>query len=214
MRAPTLAKRGCFASIQSTGAPRTVLPDQQFSQHPRLHLVGNAGSGKSYILTFGYLQAAQALLTDLSRSLPLFLDLGHDLLTNMDVCRSLDYQSNGLFSRATQEHGPGCALFLDGLDEAQRKNTLFINDLRCFIQQHGDRLPQVVIACRRAAWKPEWFLSTDSTPAAVYHSDYLGEDVYAEIIPEPEARKQFFRQCETLGISALLETPFDGFYLA
>src|SRR5262245_41702335 len=41
-----------------------VLEDRELEKQPYLFLIGNAGSGKSYVLTFGYLEAAQHFLHD------------------------------------------------------------------------------------------------------------------------------------------------------
>src|SRR5262249_1448690 len=70
-----------------------------------------------------------------------------------------------------------------------------------------------VIACRRAAWNPDWFKGLSIRPE-VFHADYLADKDYAQIIPEQDSRRGFFDSCGELGISELLDNPFDGFYLA
>jgi hypothetical protein len=190
-----------------------LVGDTELGRRPHMLLVGNAGSGKSFVTAFTYSRAADALLVDPSAPFPILLDLGHNLPSDLDLARGLNHRSRGLFSRALTEHAPGCALFLDELDLVLRVSHLFINDLRIFLQAHWDRLAQVLVTCRRAAWEPEWF-SSGTTPLAAYHADQLDEDAYAQILVDEATRREFFGQCQTLGISVLLDTPFDGFYLA
>ena len=190
-----------------------ALDDRELARQPRLCVIGNAGSGKSSVLTFGYLEAVQHFLHSPSAPLPFFVDLGKDLPTDFNIERTLRAKYAGLFQRAHSESSAGCALFLDGLDEVLQKTPYFINDLTFFLKEHQPCLARVVLACRRAMWHAEW-LTQDPVRLVVYHTDYLDEDAYAQILPDQTTRHAFFVRCHILGIASLLESPFDGFYLA
>lgn len=193
-----------------------ILEDQELQRQPYVLLIGNAGAGKSLVLTYGYVSAIRQFLAAASAPFPLFLDLGNDLPTALDnasIERALEHRNGKFFKRALSEVPSGSALFLDGLDEVLRRAPRFINDLKFFLEDHKDKLKQIVVACRRAVWSPEWF-TRSPVELVVYTADHLGWEEYAQILPEAPVRQAFFEQCDTLGISTLLETPFDGFYLA
>lgn len=212
----TTMARALHRLRERQGRNDDVIEDRELELQPYLLLIGNAGSGKSFILIFGYIQAAQRFLNDPSAPFPFFLDLDNDLLSELSVEsieRALDYKHSRLFHRALTESPAGGALFLDGLDEVLRRSRFFINDLQIFLDKHWRNLKRIAIACRRAAWSPEWF-SKDPVRLAVYHADHLGWEEYAQVLPESASRQSFFEQCDALGISSLLDTPFDGFYLA
>lgn len=195
------------------GSANDLLDDRELAKKRDLLLIGNAGSGKSFVLIFGYIQATRRFLGDSSAPFPLFLELGSGLPHDLDIERALDSKYDRFFRRALTEHPSGCALFLDSLDEVLRISRLFINDLEQFLQAHRPLLKQVVVACRRPAWSPDWF-SRDPIKLPVYHVDYLGDEVYSQILQSATDRRRFFEHCASIGISALLDTPFDGFYLA
>ncbi|HJY83004.1 MAG TPA: hypothetical protein VKK81_18215, partial [Candidatus Binatia bacterium] len=198
---------------ESTG---DLLEDQELDKQPRLLLIGDAGSGKSFILAFAYLQAAQRFLKNLSAPFPLFLDLDKDLPTQLNIQgleEALEYKHKGFFRRALTESPTGYAFFFDSLDEVLQTAPRFVNDLEFFLQKHHERLTHVLVACRRAMWNPQRF-STGLAQLAVYHADHLGWEEYAQILPDRTSQQAFFTQCNDLGIESLLETPFDDFYLA
>ena len=190
-----------------------ILEDQNLEKEPNLALIGNAGAGKSFILEYGYTKAIQRFLDDLAAPFPLFLKLGQQLPTSLDIESALNSQYQQLFQRSLTEHDSGCALFLDGLDEVLQDTSRFLVDLQIFLQKHASYLKQTVVACRRAAWHSDWF-SEGSFPLVVYHVDYLDREVYAQILPARTTRQSFFDQCAAIGVLDLLDSPFDGFYLA
>jgi hypothetical protein len=193
-----------------------VLPDSQLSDYPRLVIIGDTGSGKSYVVQRAYSNAVNAFLHTSDAPFPCFLDLYKHLSSRHSIEDALDYHYPGLFRRAQKEHEPGCALFLDTLDERlsnEPNHFDFINRLLFFFEDHRESLATIVIACRRAAWNPAWFSSSDVS-WAVYHADYLGFEDYAGIIPEGTARQEFFSHANALGIADLLGLPFFGFDLA
>lgn len=190
-----------------------LLADKNLGQHPYLLLIGNSGSGKSLVIAFSYLQALEQVLHNPSAPFPLFLDLGTDLLSDLDIGRALEWKHKGFFQMALAEHPGGVSLFLDSLDDVLSTNHRFINDLIHFLERYNERLVRIVVACRRAAWVSEWF-TRDPIRLEVYHADYLDEDTYKQILPDADRHSEFIRECQTLGISSLLDTPFDGFYLA
>jgi hypothetical protein len=205
-----------FRKDQGTDTEDEVLEDREFERQPYVLLLGNAGSGKSFVLAFACTQAIQRFLSNPASPFPLFLDLDKDLPTTLSVQSiedTLNFHHNGLFKHACTEASGRYALFLDGLDEVLRRSRPFINDLQMFLQKHWTHLAQVIVACRRPAWSPDWFATTP-VQLSVYHADDLGWQEYAQILPETAMQQEFFQQCHALGIAALLDTPFDGFYLA
>ena len=190
-----------------------ILEDQNLEKEPNLALIGNAGAGKSFTLEYGYTQAIQRFLDDPAAPFPLSLKLGQELPSSLDIASALNSRYEQLFQRSLTEHASGGALFLDGLDEVLQGTPKFIVDLQIFLQKHASYLKQTVVACRRAAWRSDWF-SKGSSPLAVYHVDYLDKEVYAQILPARTTRQSFFDQCAAIGILDLLDSPFDGFYLA
>ena len=190
-----------------------ILEDQNLEKEPNLALIGNAGAGKSFTLEYGYTQAIQRFLDDPAAPFPLSLKLGQELPSSLDIASALNSRYEQLFQRSLMEHDSGGALFLDGLDEVLQGTPKFIVDLQIFLQKHASYLKQTVVACRRAAWRSDWF-SKGSSPLTVYHVDYLDREVYAQILPARPTRQSFFDQCAAIGILDLLDSPFDGFYLA
>jgi hypothetical protein len=189
-----------------------ILKDDQVVPYRRLVLIGNAGSGKSLILGYAFLRASESFLKDSALPVPFLLDLHNELAPDNDVARALDFKYQKLFTRALSEHVAGCSLLLDGLDERLLKESpRFVKSLEFFLEDNGGRLAGSIIACRRAAWNPNWF---QSLRVHVYHVDYVGHKDYARIISDQSSRQYFFSSCEDVGISDLLSNPFDGFYLA
>jgi hypothetical protein len=177
-------------------------------------LLGNQGSGKSLVLKFAFLAAAKRFMEDGNAPIPLLLDLDSDLGSSLDIAEALDHRYEGSFSHSAVDHTSVYWLFLDSLDERLlRVENRFVKDLEMFISGHSHVLAGCIVACRRSVWQPDWFQQV-SAKLVPYHVDYLGHDAYEQILPDREIRRQFFTQCLDLGINALLETPFDGFYLA
>ena len=190
-----------------------ILEDKNLEKESSLALIGNAGAGKSFVVEYGYTEAIQRFLDDPAAPFPLFLKLGQELPTSLNIESALNSKYQQLFQRSLTEHVPGCALFLDGLDEVLQDTSRFIVNLQIFLQKHASCLKQTVVACRRTAWRSDWF-SKGSFPLVVYHGDYLDKEVYAQILPARTTRQSFFDQCAAIGILDLLDSPFDGFYLA
>jgi hypothetical protein len=116
-----------------------VLEDRELEKQPYILLLGNAGSGKSFILTYTCIQAIQRFLGNSGTPFPHFLDLDKDLPTALSVQSiedTLNSRHNGLFEHARRQSSCRYALFLDGLDEVLRRSPAFINDLQMFLQKH------------------------------------------------------------------------------
>lgn len=195
-----------------------LLKDTQITNCSRLLIIGDAGSGKSYILQQEYLRAAQTFLTTPNVPLPCFLDLKRHLSKQPSVEATLEetLRRRYLFDRLSSEHKPGCTLFLDALDErllTEENEYDFVNGLFNFIQDYHDQLSAVILACRRVFWNPDW-LRFSETSWQVYHADDLDREDYAAIIPDSDQLHAFFKQVNLLGISDLLRLPFFGFDLA
>jgi hypothetical protein len=54
-----------------------LVGDTELGRRPHLLLVGNAGSGKSFVAAFTYSRAADTLLVDPSAPFPILLDYAH-----------------------------------------------------------------------------------------------------------------------------------------
>jgi len=195
---------------------RQTLEDKQITTLPKVAVIGDAGSGKSFIVRKVFLESIRRFLDSPDAPVPFFLDLGQDLIASQGIATALDHRYDGLFKRTASEHEPGCVLFLDSLDEKLLKEPdeiEFINAIDLFLRKHRGRLPSVVLACRRAFWNSTWFRGSD--PAfQVFHADCLEFTDYRHIIPDREQRQEFFECAESLGISELLKSPFVGFDLA
>ncbi len=121
--------------------PQRKLLDAQIMSCPRLAIIGDAGSGKSYVLQSMYLRAAYAFLSSADTPLPCFLDLARHLSLQQSVEETLAEALNrrycGLFDRLRSDHKPGCVLFLDALDErllAEKNPFDFVNGLFAFFK--------------------------------------------------------------------------------
>lgn len=194
-----------------------LLEDAQITKCSRLIIIGDAGSGKSHIIWHAYSIAAQAFLNSSANPFPCFLDLRRDLSQRSSVEEALEdvLRRRYLFDKLLSEHKPGCILFLDALDERlmfERNDYDFVNGLLNFFQDYQERLPSVVLVCRRVFWNQDWLRS--QSPWLIYHADHLDFEDYAAIIPDPTARQEFFNQASSLGIADLLGLPFFGFDLA
>ena len=147
-----------------------ILEDQNLEKEPNLALIGNAGAGKSFILEYGYTKAIQRFLDDPAAPFPLFLKLGQELPTSSDIESVLNSKYQQLFQRSLTEHVPGGAFFLDGLDEVLQDTSRFIVNLQIFLQKHVSYLKQTVVACRRTAWRSDWFPIASLSLASVQPS--------------------------------------------
>ncbi len=206
-------------SYRQLGMP---VPEQMLIDHseitsfPRMALIGNAGSGKTYAVRHAYLGAAETFLLASDTPMPCLLNLERHLSTRRGIEEALDRRYRDLFGRLSSEHEPGCVLFLDGLDDRLRTEPNhfdFVNSLLCFLADHSNQLSSVVLACRRPYWNPSWVAGSEP-PWAVYHTDFLDPEDYIAILPDPATLRKFFDHAESLGIADLLQLPFIGFDLA
>lgn len=196
---------------------RQTLPDDQVAELPRAAVIGDTGSGKSFILQRAFLRSIRRFISDPSGApAPFFLDLGEDLIADHDIEAALDHWYESGFSVATKKHEPGCILFLDSLDEKLLKvvdKTAFVNLIDRFLNEHSSALTSVVLACRRALWNWSWFRGVEPR-FQVFQADYLDFTDYHHIIPDYNERRQFFDDVESIGIAELLRLAIVGFDLA
>src|SRR5262249_52028064 len=62
-----------------------TLEDTELARQPRLCLIGNAGSGKSAVLAFSYVDAVQHFLHSPTAPMPVLVDLGKELPTDFNI---------------------------------------------------------------------------------------------------------------------------------
>jgi len=192
------------------------IAEDELDRFDRVVIIGNAGSGKSFLLLSRYMRLASSFMEDAAQPMPLWLDLGSDLGTSMDIERGLRHVAADLWDAAKGASLSGVALFLDALDEVlfhQERHSAFIQDLEYFLADNASCLVKVFLACRRPVWRDQWL--GDCGPSfETYSTDHLTHDDYRNLIPDENSLQEFFRVCEERGIRPLLDTPFDGFYLA
>lgn len=190
-----------------------LIADHEMLERHRVLLVGNAGSGKSFILKKAFRAAALRFGSTQGTPVPLWIDLGSDLEPDLSLETVLEAMAPPAWenvARGTYE--PGALLFLDALDEhATASGRGFIRTLEHFVTRHDAVLRGVYVGCRRCVWSPDWFRGLGFE---TYHADYLGREEYKAIIGDQDRLDRFYRECDVLGIDQLLATPFDGFYLA
>jgi len=92
------------------------LRDDDLLQLPRVFVIGNAGSGKTYVLRHVFCLAADRLVADDNAPVPLWLDLASDLPHDLDLQEALRHRTDGLWDEL-KSMSASCLLFLDGLDE-------------------------------------------------------------------------------------------------
>lgn len=192
---------------------RSVIEDTELNEIPFLFLLGDAGTGKSSVVDFTYAQAVRQFISDPQVPAPFYLDLESGLSTDLSIVAAFQWQHEGLFYRALTEHPAGVRLYFDGLDEVLRKDHLFINNLKAFVGEYQSHMRGLLVACRRSYWQKSW-TKEFHLEMTEYHTDYLGSEVYKKILSDNSLRDKFFERCHVLGITDLLNTPFDGFFLA
>lgn len=175
-------------------------------------LLGNSGSGKSYILKYGCIQAAEAYLRGDYNRIPFWLDLSN-LGSDNDIKKQLDRDNQGLFSQLWEKTSYGIAIFFDSLDELLADNPLFIKDLRNFIKDFTSDRCRIFIACRRSYWHEKW-LDNFMKKFGLYNTDHLDHEVYQYLIKDDVERGKFFEEIHRKDISELSKIPITGFYLA
>lgn len=189
-----------------------ILPDLELLDHGDLLILGNAGSGKSFIIFQTFIHAAKKYLSGESLERPLFLDCHKPLgnQTSLEDVANFDY--GGFLLRVSH------VLIVDGFDEGiNQKGLGFIRDLGVFIDRHRDFIPKVIITCRRTLWNDDWATTLGFPEGFKDHrfsADYLEDRVYSQLIPDDKLRKLFIEKAQSLGILDLLDHPFEGFFLA
>ncbi|MBI2264523.1 MAG: hypothetical protein HYU64_05050 [Armatimonadetes bacterium] len=189
-----------------------LLEDREILKYPNMVLIGNAGSGKSSILTWACIRAAEDCLGNSSPYVPLFLDLSN-VGSNNDIGAQLDRDNLRLFSTVKNTSSGKVLLFLDSLEEKLIYNPQFVVDLENFLKDHLGDSVSVFLACRRPAYRKDWFQG-GRTRLVCYHADFLEGDAYKQLIPELEIRERFFEACHQKDLATLLEIPMTGFHLA
>jgi hypothetical protein len=178
--------------------------------HPRVILIGNAGSGKSYILKKAYTLVAKQFLNSHTGTVPLYYDL-NQVASRYGIEGSLRYEFPDLFAQNRRRQT--YTLLLDELDKrliSEPNPQDLVNELQYLFKKHTDVIDSVVLACRRPFYHPAWFDDTWE----IYHSDTLRRSDYVKIISDEEVLGEFVENARSLGIDKLLDMPIIGFDLA
>ena len=191
------------------------LGDDRLAQMSWAVVLGSAGAGKSVIVRELFMRAARAFEDASSAPFPVFVDLASV------GPGGLAQETDGLYRgvvEAARRQGVRVALFLDGVDEGARRRPDLLRAVSGLV---GELQPaRVLVGCRTAQWSDEWtdavapdaWEPTDATP--VYSVDHLEPAVYDTLLGDRLTRQAFFDACNAVGVSDLLRTPFDGFWLA
>ena len=199
-----------FRYKTSDGLPAS-LNDIEIHLHGSLIILGNAGSGKSLIMRKAYCRAAEDHMKDEKTPIPLWLDLAKVGTQADAISLALNAYNSSLWNVIKEDTERSSILFMDSLDERMRFDLRFINDLNIFLQLNSADHFDAIIACRRAMYRKGCFSGEDFP---IYFSDYLPRECYSKIIPDHTRCDQFLQEIHEMGLGSLLETPFDGFYLA
>ncbi|NQT53456.1 hypothetical protein HQ576_15465, partial [bacterium] len=215
---PRKALIGLWASRDTGTASENAFEEVALVQGKRLALIGNAGSGKSATIIHTYCSAVNAFLAAPDLPVPLLIDLDRDTQGSTELIECADLLYDAQFSEAIEHHRAGVLLFMDSLDEVLRRRNVppdYVKRLELFINNKDEQLAGLVLACRRPAWRKEWF-ATGKAELPVFHLDHLERNgkEYRKLIPDWPTRRAFFDGLDTRGMSDLYVTPFDGFYLA
>lgn len=190
-----------------------LLKKEQPDKRPDLLLIlGNAGSGKSFILYWTFVQGVEKYLRGESSERPILLDC-HKPLGDQSSIEDIIRADYGDFPSGI-EH----ILLVDEVDEAIRqKGEGIVRDLGVFFGDHKDSITRIILTCRRPYWRDDWFSPlgfSDEDKVMKFNADYLERDVYKQLITDDVLREEFFRVAQERGIDELLDHPFEGFFLA
>jgi hypothetical protein len=186
-----------------------ILPDIELLDQGNLLILGNAGSGKSFIMYQTFVHGAHKYLRGESSERPILLDC-HKPLGSQSSIKEIVEADYGGFVEGVQH-----TLLVDGVDEGRGKG--FVRDLGVFFDKHKDSISEVILTCRRTYWRNDWFSLfgfPEEENGNVFNADYLEYEVYKQLIPDDNLRKDFFHLAQERGIDELLDHPFEGFFLA
>lgn len=176
-------------------------------------VLGSAGSGKSAIVRELFLRAAEAFRTSPEAPFPVIVDL--EGLGSGTVLETADGLYRGAICCALQQ-GIRVSLYVDGVDEAARRRP----DLQAALSRLvGDVDPaRLIVGCRTSRWSEAWYdaLVPDGWTAGhpEYTADRLEPEAYDQLLDSREQRDAFFEACSDVGVRDLLDSVFDGFWLA
>jgi hypothetical protein len=174
-----------------------VISETDLTKHGRSLVLGEQGSGKTYIL--------KKVGSNLPRSQGkgIYIDLESDLGTNPfdSLCSFFN-------------DGQNTVILLDSFDKAAQKHgaSELSNDIARFLNKYKANIRNLVIASRKYIWESTFKEKLDI--ANVWNADCLDWGTYEEYFGNPKIYRKFLTKTHELGIRDLLRRPLEGFSLA
>jgi hypothetical protein len=195
-------------------SPPIIMRSSELEQHGNLVLIGNAGSGKSFVLINEYVRIAEGFLSNPVGPLPVLIEVLKDMPRKGGLAEAIELTNGCSLADISRHHSSGVILFLDGLEEVTDCDIQqFANQILLFWRQNRPLIKTLIISCRRHRWDSCYFEGR-GFEYSVFHVDRLDYEEYGNILSRPEECELFYAAAAENGVSQLLEIAFFGFDLA
>jgi aryl carrier-like protein len=195
-------------------SPPGIMSSSELEQHGNLVLIGNAGSGKSYVLINEYVRISEGFLSNPVGPFPVLIEVLKDMPRNGGLSEAIELAHGFSLVDISRIHSSGMILFIDGLEEAIDSDIQqFANHVLLFWRQNRELIKTLIISCRRHRWDSYYFESR-GFEYSVFHVDQLDYQEYGRILSSPQECELFYAAAAENGVSELLEIAFFGFDLA
>jgi hypothetical protein len=195
-------------------SPPGIMSSSELEQHGNLVLIGNAGSGKSYVLVNEYVRISEGFLSNPVGPFPVLIEVLKDMPRNEGLSEAIQLAYGFSPVDISRIHSSGMILFIDGLEEAIDSDIQqFANHILLFWCQNRALIRTLIISCRRHRWDSCYFESR-GFEYNVFHVDQLDYEEYGHILSSPQECELFYAAAAENRVSELLEIAFFGFDLA